>query len=246
MRTTLVRACLCAMLCPAAASAQSAGWNGRVRVSVNGGLQVKSDTLSQSFTVQKNLESAPVTVDIDTKRATLFDAGVVVRVKRRFGVGIAASFVNHDSNADVTAQIPHPFFFNQPRTVTGTTPVSRTEVAAHLDVVYMVPARKLELLLSGGPSFFNIDQTLVTDVSYADTYPYDTATFTAATKVRATRNAAGFHIGADITWKLSRRIGLGGLVRFARASATLSAAPNNTVSDQAGGLQAGGGLRVAF
>jgi hypothetical protein len=246
MRPTFVQVCLCAVLFPSAASAQSAGWNGRVRVSVNGGLQVRSDTLSQSFTVQKNLESAPVTVDIDTSRGTLFDAGVVVRLKGRFGVGVAASFVNHESNADVTAEIPHPFHFNQPRTVTGTTPVSRTEVVAHLDVVYMVSRRKLELLLSGGPSFFNIDQTLATDVSYADTYPYDTATFTAATKTRVTKKATGFHVGTDVTWKLSRNVGLGGLLRFTRASATLSAASANTVSDQAGGLQAGGGVRVAF
>ena len=245
-RLTRLGACLLGCLLPSVAAAQGDGWDGRVRVSVAGGIQSGSNTLAQSFSVQQNLEPAPITVSIDAKRATLFDGGIVVRVAGQFGVGVSASYATHDANANITALVPHPLFFNQPRTVTGTTPVSRTEVAAHIDGVYIVPAGAVDLLLSGGPSVFSIDQTLVTDIAYTDAYPYDTATFTSATSAPAKKTAIGYHVGADITWKASSHVGIGVMVRYARATVTLSPASGNTVQDNAGGGQAAAGLRFGF
>jgi hypothetical protein len=243
---TCLIACVVACLVPRMAAAQSDGWDGRVRVSVGGGIQRGSDTLAQAFTVQKNLEPAPITVGIDEKRATLFDGGIVVRAAGRFGIGFSASYTTHDTNANVSAQVPHPLFFNQPRPVSGTTPVSRTELAAHIAAVYIVPAGPVDLLLSGGPSVFSIDQTLVTDIAYAEAYPYDTATFTSATSAHAKKTAIGYHAGADVTWKATSHVGVGLMVRYARATATLSPAPGNTVQDNAGGIQAAAGLRLGF
>ena len=246
LRRALLTLCLAVGCVPGVAAAQSAGWDGRVRIAINGGIQIGSDTPTQSFSLQKNAEPEPITVGIDAKRGGLFDAGIVVRVRGQFGIGVSTSFVTHESNADVSASVPHPFFFNQPRSVSGTTPASRSEIAGHVDAVYIVPGRSLDLLLSAGPSVLAIDQTLVTDVAYAETYPYDTATFTSAVSAHAKKTAIGYHAGADVTWKLSGRVGLGGMVRYTRATATLSPAPGNNVTDHAGGLQAGGGLRIGF
>lgn len=246
LRRALLPLCLAVICVPGVAAAQSDGWDGRVRIAINGGIQTGSDTLTQSITLQKNAEPEPIAVSIDAKRGGLFDAGLVVRVKGQFGVGVSASFMTHESTGNVSASVPHPFFFNQPRSVSGTTPVSRTEIAAHVDAVYIVPGHSLDLLLSAGPSVFAIDQTLVTDIMYAEAYPYDTATFTAATSVHAKTTVLGYHAGADVTWKLSSRFGLGGMVRYARATATLSPAAGSSVTDHAGGLQAGGGIRIGF
>ena len=53
---------------------------------------------------------------------------------------------------------PHPFFFNQPREVTGeATGVKRSETAVHVQAMYLVnPGGRLRLVLSGGPSFFDV------------------------------------------------------------------------------------------
>jgi hypothetical protein len=246
LRRALLPLCLAVGVFPGVAAAQSSGWDGRVRIAINGGIQTGGDALTQSFSLQKNAEPEPITVAIDAKRGGLFDAGIVIRLKGQFGVGVSASFVTGESNANVSASVPHPFFFNQPRSVSGTTPLSGTKMAAHIDAVYIVPGRSLDLLLSAGPSVFAIDQTLVTDIMYAETYPYDTATFTAATSVHAKKTVLGYHAGADVTWKLSNRFGLGGMVRYARATMTLSPAAGNSVNDHAGGLQAGGGIRIGF
>ena len=239
-------ATVAAFALPSAAVGQDAGWDGRVRVGINGGIQTASNTIHQAFTLQKNLEGASMTADIALKREPLFDAGLVVRVTGQFGVGVAVSYAMRDVNADVGARIPHPFFFDQPRAVTGTATVSRAETTTPVDAVWMMPSRKVDVLLSAGPSLFYVIQTLVTDVLYMDAYPYDKATFTAAPTTNARKTVAGFNVGADVTVKLSAHVGVGGLLRFSRSSATFTAGTDNAVTSDVGGLQAGGGVRVGF
>lgn len=238
-------AALSALSAPAAAFGQSD--TGRFRVGINAGGQVSGNTVSQSFSVQKNLEAAPITADTSAKRAPIFDGGIVVRIAGPLAAGFAVSYLTHDSAATITANIPHPFFFNRPRSITGGTTVSRAEGAGHIEAVYQLSGGgRLDILLSGGPSIFNVRQTLVTDVTYSDAFPFDTATFRAAVTSDATKTVAGFNVGSDVTWRFSRTIGIGGLVRYARAHPTLSAANNSAVQIDVGGLQVGAGLRLLF
>ena len=150
--------------------------------------------------------------------------------------------------ASTTSSFPHPFFFNQPREVTGdATGVNRTETAVHVQAMYLVnPGGRLRVVLSGGPSFFNVEQDLVTEVTITETFPYDTATFASAQTSRKKGSAAAFNVGADVMWMLNRTFGVGGLVRFSRASVDLDAPGNRTISVDAGGVYAGGGIRILF
>jgi hypothetical protein len=232
-------------LTPALASAQTVA--PRVFVSVNGGVQTSDNTLAQSFPVQKNLEDAPITANADENGGTLFDAGAVVRLIGYFGMGFALSVVTHDADATVTASIPHPFFFNRLRSIEGTANMSRRETAAHIQAVFLVPGPHLDVMVYGGPSLFTLRQTLVTDVTYSETFPFDTATFTSASTAEATsKTETGFHIGGDVAWKFTRNIGVGGMIRYAHAQATLNATNNPPITVDVGGLQFGGGIRLAF
>jgi hypothetical protein len=238
--------CLSLLFVPSLAEAQG-DWNGRFRISANGGEQIAGGGVSQAFTVEKNLEPAPITFDFDASRTSWFDGGIVAHVRGRWAVGAAVSFSAHDAEARVGAGIPHPFFFNQPRAIGGTLAATRTELTVHLDAVYLLAARgRLELAVSGGASIFNATQTMISDVAYVDTYPFDTPTFASAPATRSTTTAGGFNVSADVTWKRWRRAGIGALLRFAHASATFAASPNNTTASDVGGLQAGGGVRLAF
>ncbi len=238
--------CLSILVVPSLAEAQG-DWNGRFRISANGGGQIAGGGVSQAFTVQKNLEPAPITFDFDASRTSWFDGGIVAQIRGRWAVGAAVSFSAHDADAGVKASIAHPFFFNQARLVGGTLAATRTELAVHLDAVYLLAARgRLELAVSGGASIFNATQTMITDVAYTDTYPFDTATFASAPAIGSTTTVGGFNVGADVTWKRWRRVGVGALLRFAHASAAFAASPNNTATSDVGGLQAGGGVRLAF
>jgi hypothetical protein len=103
-----------------------------------------------------------------------------------------------------------------------------------------------EIQIFGGPSYFSVKQTLVTDFTYTDSYPYDTARFDSATTTEATGGAWGFNVGGEVTWRLGRSLLVGGLVRYSVATVTLSPSAGNDVDLHAGGIDVGAAVRVAF
>ncbi|HEU4892892.1 MAG TPA: hypothetical protein VFT47_15160, partial [Vicinamibacterales bacterium] len=107
------------------------------------------------------------------------------------------------------------------------------------------PFGSVYVTLAGGPSVLDIQQSIVTDVNYTEEFPYDTATYVGVDSQRASGTATGFNAGADVRWMFTRTIGVGGLVRYARASVDLTR-NGRTVKVDAGGAQVGGGIRLAF
>ena len=76
------------------------------------------------------------------------------------------------------------------------------------------------------------------DVLYQRRIPYDTATFTQALTDDASGTALGVHVGGDITWLLSRQVGIGGSLRYSHASIELDTPSGGTLRVDAGGAQA--------
>ena len=222
----------------------------RFRISVNGGVQLSSLSFDTSATKVVYIENAVIATSYRIRRDVDIDGGLSVRLVGGFGVGVSVSSATSKKDADVSAAIPNPFFFKMPRTITGIAPgQEHSELVTHVYGLYTLhPARRVDLALSAGPSFFRVRQDVVTDVSFVDTYPFDAAVFTAATSVRVTAtDAVGFNAGADVGMKLARHAGLGASVRFSKASASLTM-PNstNTVSMDVGGTQLAGGVRFWF
>jgi hypothetical protein len=131
--------------------------------------------------------------------------------------------------------------------VQGTTPAARNELGAHLLVGWMMPITdRLRLLVTAGPSLLSVHQSLVTAIDVTETYPFDTATFKSATTKEAAASAAGFNAGADVFWMFSRHAGAGGMIQVTRARVHVPAEGARTIAVDAGGVQAGGGLRFVF
>jgi hypothetical protein len=95
--------------------------------------------------------------------------------------------------------------------------------------------------LGAGVAFSSLTRTDEAQITARIPHPYDTASFARSEVNRQRASKPGFHGGADVTWKLGPRWGLGGLLRYSKASV-----PFGGRSVDAGGLQAGGGLRVLF
>jgi len=220
----------------------------RFYVSLNGGAQPANAALSDHFEFPSNAETATVDVDYPKKAGVVIDGGGGARLWKQLGAGVAVSYASSDGSAAIEASIPHPFLFGQPRQIGGEQgSIARTETSAHVQVLYFVPTRgKLRAILSGGPSMVSLSQDVVTDVDYSETYPYDTAAFTRATTKTVKGNAVGFNVGVDVQWMFSREFGVGGLVRFTRATVDLDVAEGRRFSVDTGGVQAGGGVRVFF
>jgi hypothetical protein len=216
-------------------------------VSVSAGIQGGS-SLTDTFTVEQYAEDGTVRAEYPGTTATLFEAAAGTRIWRRIGIGAAVTRTSSSADASVQAEVPHPFFLNQPRSVEGSaTDMSRDETGVHVQV-YWEPrlTGRLRVRLFAGPSFIDVKQDLVEGLDVNEVYPYDETTFRSARVRQASGSGVGGHGGVDLSWMLSRQFGAGVLVRYAAASVDLNAPASRTVSSDAGGLQAGAGIRVVF
>jgi hypothetical protein len=227
--------------------AQDRQWAERIWIGGSGGVQPAGTSFDDTFEVPLYTETERVNVDYPMKSGPVIDVRGGYRVWKRLTVGVGVTRYSQRADARVEARLPHPFFDNQFRDVEGTTSALRAETTTHLLLGWMLPlSDRMRVMLTAGPSFVNVEQTLVTDVEYSETYPYDTAEFTGASTRRASRSATGFNAAADLTWMFSRQVGAGALVQVSQAHARLSAGEGRTIAVDAGGVQFAGGLRLFF
>jgi len=219
-----------------------------VTISINGGLQTTSRGFASASTFDRFAETGKLNSTYSGDRPLMYDVAAQAGVWRGLSIGIAATQASKPLEGDVTAEIPHPFFFDRPRTVTGAAPnLRRKEIAAHLDASWSTPTTSsTRVAIFAGPSYFKVTQGLVTDLTAAEVYPYDTASFESVTTVEAAQSRWGFNVGFDVTQRLSRYFGVGVIGRYSRASFKFPIVAGQNVDIDAGGLQLGGGVRLQF
>ena len=220
-------------------------------VSVNGGLQTASSDFSDSIDFDHPLfgpEDGSFDASYPAGDDTGFDVGGGVRVWRNLAVGANVSVFSRESDAGITGQLPHPFWFDRPRAISGTVAgLARTETAVHVQALWVIPVgRSVAITLFGGPTWFNVSQDLVTGINFDQSYPFDTATFTDGSVGDASVSAIGAHAGADVAYYFSKWIGIGGTVRFSRGSVEFDSPDGDTVENDVGGVHTTAGLRIRF
>jgi hypothetical protein len=217
----------------------------RVAVSVTAGIQATSATFSQTVTFEQYSEPGSLTSNYTVGRRPVIDGGVTVRVWHMLAVGVSVSSLNDSGSAQVNAKVPHPFVFQRLRDVNGTAPADHKELATNVYAAYWLRLNpRLELIVSGGPSFFRVDQDFVSDVAFSEADPFDTATYQGATVVRRRKRVAGGNVGAEAAWRLTAHLGLAAAARYSRATADFPGTSAEGVV--VGGLHVGGGIRVVF
>lgn len=217
-------------------------------VGLNAAAQNGAGSFRDNFTYEAFAETGTIDAEYPGKTAALFDVSAGRRVWRRVGLGVGFSRASASGGAPLSARVPHPLYPGQHRDVTGEAGgIDRSESATHVQLFYDLPPRgKMRVRVSAGPSFFTAEQQIVEAIDTNEVYPYDTTEFRTATLRNASGSGVGLNAALDVSWMLSRRFGLGGLVRFTRASFDLDADGSRSVPSDAGGVQAGGGLRIAF
>jgi len=231
------------------AAAQTPGpWIGRVFFGIDGGAQVTSSPYTSQTTFTLHAESATLEAKSEGSLGPVFAARGGFRIWKSLAVGVGVTAFWSTDEVAVKASLPHPFFFNQPRSVSGTASgLQHDETMVAVEASWMVPlSRRMDLTLFGGPAFFSLRQDMVTTVLFTETYPFDTATFTGVETASVSESATGFTAGADVSFLFSKSIGLGGHLRFSRASASPAPAGGQPTTVDVGGLQVGGGLRFRF
>ncbi len=231
-----------AVLAPAAADAQVGGY-----VSFNGGTQATSTAFDDNIVFPEFQEDADFNAAYGVGGGAVFDVGGGLRLANGLGFGMGVSRFERVDPASIDARVPHPFFFDRPRSLNGSAPdLTRRETAVHLEVRWFAPAGDaVELSVFGGPTFFSLRQHLVTAIAYDHSYPYDEATFGSASTTALSASAVGFHAGADVGFFFSEAVGVGALLRYSAASVDLPA-DAGAIPVDAGGFHVGAGLRLRF
>lgn len=217
-------------------------------VVVNGGYQLTTNDFGDGATKRENAEDGRFDTTYEVKTGAAFDIAGGGVLWRQLGVGVGVSRFSVSTPSALTATIPHPFFFSRPRSVSGdVTGLKREELAVHVQARGVFPlGTHVQVMVFGGPSFFRIKQDVITDYSYNESYPYDDASFNAATITTASASKAGFNAGGDVAFFFTSQLGVGATVQFARTTVDLPGGGNATQEVKAGGGQAGGGLRLRF
>ena len=254
--STLIRLLLfvwsCLLAASAPASAQSGTLSGRVAVHVNpAAFQASQDELRQTLSFRAYGEDARFQASHGFKGSVFIDAGGHIRVWRQLSVGASYTELSDSDSTAVTGTVPHPVLFNSDRAIAPQTlSLQHRERAAHIQAAWVIRIpdnERLHITVSGGPSFFNVTQGMVTDirVSEAGGPPFATVSVDQVSTTDVTRNAWGANIGVDVAYMLTDYVGVGGFVRFSRATVDVSSSGSDLSLD-VGGVQTGGGVRFRF
>jgi hypothetical protein len=233
---------------PAPRAAATRAPNSRGLFAVNGLVQPTTASFTDTRDLTYFRETANRTGDYDVEGGPGFDLGAFARVWRNFGLGASLSQVTRAGEAAYSGRYPHPFFFGQNRSADlSVTELDRTETGAHVSIAYLVPMTgRVRLVFFGGPSFYSVSQDVIEEITVNETYPYDAITLAAGTRAEISESMVGFHGGADVAWYFTSRVGLGALVRFTTATKSVAIGSGQSFDLEAGGFQAGLGLRVRF
>jgi hypothetical protein len=244
-------ACVIGLTAMAAqASAQALPWEGRGFINVNFGMQIRSESVvsaTDTFSIYDETGKITTAQTIDTQ-APFFDLGAGIRIAGNFGFGFAYTRLSSDGAGAVTAEVPSPIYYDQPRVVTSTaTGLEHVEDGYHFQAIWMLPITdKFDVVFSGGPTLFNLKQGIVTSPKITEVGPpYSTVNMT-ATQATMTASQIGFNIGADLTYRFANSIGVGAMIRYAAGTVKLEPEGGTPFDVSVGGFQLGGGLRVRF
>ena len=208
--------------------------------SISAGGQLQSREFSQTSTFELFDETGSVTANQTVGTGFVFDATVGYRLRRfhdNLAVAIGFSSFNGSGDAAALASIPTALFRGFP-TIKTFGPddygdVNQTTQSVNFQAVWMMPITdRFDLAIFGGPSIIRVEQEMAS---------VSTQTETAAIDSQSKTTGKAGTVGADLSYRLTGRYGVGGFIRYAGGKAEFPA-----VDLTVGGMQAAGGIRIRF
>lgn len=218
----------------------------RFKILLGGGYELGTQAFTQTISFDQFQEKVTIATAYTADKAPGVDVGVQFNAFKHVGFSVAATLYNRDLKGTYNASFPHPFFFDQVRTASGSLSGKQKETAGHVNLVVFGASGALDLSAWAGVSFFKVEADVLQNVLYSQSYPYDTVTVTSAPQAKASDSPIGFNLGASVDWRFAKNIGLGIQGRYARAKAKFAVTNAPAAEVNAGGFQAGAGIRFYF
>lgn len=225
----------------------------RFWVDVNLGFAVAAESeVTDVRAVPFRGETATFTKEYSLPVGGSFDVGGGYMFLPQLGAGVNFARVGHSDPATVTASIPNPALFNTFAVDSFVTDdLSRSEGALHLQVLWKFDFAPVDIRVFGGPSYFNITQDTILSAQFTETF--NVVTFahaidiTSVTTSEVEGSGWGFNVGGDVRYFFNSMVGIGVFARYSKATVDVPVDPSIDLTElNAGGFQAGGGLRLKF
>jgi len=233
---------------PVAAQQPTGAWKAVGFIDVDGGVQAATSNFTSAVTFNVYGEDGTLAADYKFAAMPVVSGRIGFRIGGNLALGLGLSRYSGDSEASVSAEVPHPFYVNQPRSVSGTaTSLAREETLAALELSWRLKLGRItDVMLFVGPAYFSTYQDMVTQPRYTESYPYDAATFAGADTTRVHKNGVGATGGIDVSFMFNPHLGLGFAGRYSYGTATFSAAAGSSTSVRLGGAQGTIGVRIRY
>jgi len=234
---------LCLLFCAFAAPRAYAQmkWTDKAVANINIGAQSGSHDVATATTFEVYDENAQVSTAQKTGGGFLFDLSGGYKVWSNLVVAVGYTFMSDSTDGAVAASIPHPDVAGQFRNVTATAnDLGHAEHGINFSGVWMVPVTdKVDVGVSFGPTIFMVKQELPDTITFTEPVP----TVTGVTKKDVNKTTVGVNFGVDVTYLLTKKAGIGGILRYTWGSVDLEGAKDSLT---VGGFQIGVGARYRF
>lgn len=231
---------LAAMSAPSVANAQMLEWKDRGFVNVNAGVKTGAKQVETTLAFPLYDETATIETTREVADGFLWDVTGGYRVWKNLAIG--ASVAGRSANGDgvTVASIPHPVFYDQPRSVSGAiSGMKHRELWGSLLAVWVFPVTsELEIMAMAGPTVVRVEHELAGGATVTEA-----ATPGVVVSLdTVSKSVWGFTAGIDGRYMITSRFGLGAFARYSGAKVNLT----STTKLDVGGLQMGAGLRIRF
>ena len=202
-------------------------------------------TESRSFSIFK--ETATLDVNYhESSRRSGYEFGALVRILGPVGIVASAELFDSAPSATYRNRLPHPFFYDRLRELSGEQPaLSWSERALHVDPVLSLDfGPRLSVDAFSGVSIFFTETEVLDEILYEEVFPYDSLVSKGTTFRRMEARPLGYNLGVSTTLRLLGVLGMNFGLRYSRAEVRLDLAEGREIHFEAGGLRFGAGLRI--
>ncbi len=205
-----------------------------------------AETLTSTYTPTIYHEQASFVTKYEAKKGNTIDVALGYKFSPALGVEVGGSIASRDVTAAMTAAIPHPLLFGNPRQASGSAGYKLKETDLYLNLMYTLDMKSLAIDLFAGPCYVMSETTVVTGYTLTDIYPYTQVSVAFASQA-VKKNVIGFDAGIAVGYYFGNTVGLVVSGRFISAKAKFATATDVPGVDyKLGGFQAGVGLKVKF
>jgi len=205
-----------------------------------------TETLTSTYTPTIYHEQASFVTAYEAKKGNSIDAALGYKFSSALGVEVGGSIASRDVAAAMTAAVPNPLLFGNPRQASGSAGYKLKETDLYLNLLYTLEMKSLAIDLFVGPCYVMSETTVVTGYTLTDAYPYTQVSVAYASQA-VKKNVIGFNAGIAAGYYFGNTVGLVLSARFISAKAKFETATDVPgIEYKLGGLQAGVGLKIKF